>query len=257
MKRALFVAFLVISSIPFASGKETVRFAIGEWEPFYSKGYEHFGLVPHIIHEAFASQGFDVEFGFFPWTRSMALVKAGIWDATCCWSETKERAPFYFFSDQVIDERQVFFHLREYKFDWETIEDLKGLRIGSTPDYYHGHAFNAAEKAGDLYIEKVTFLEQNFDKLLARRIDIYPMDEAAGYATLNNKYPKETVARFTHHPLVLDSMAQRALFSKQVAQSRRLMEVFNQGLKLLIQSGRYQTLQADFKAGRYFPKNKE
>lgn len=260
MKQLLLIVTLLFLGSAKALGEgapSTVRFAIGEWEPFYSEHHPHYGIVPHILSEAYALVDTKVEFGFFPWSRSMALVKQGMWDATCCWSKTEERAEFYLFSENVIGEKQVFFHLKNVAFDWQAIPDLKGLRIGTSPDFYHGHAFHAAEKAGELLIERVTFLEQNFDKLLAKRIDIYPMDEIAGYATINRKYPAEQAAKFTHHPRVLDSMAQRALFSRKIQSSPQLATLLNEGLNKLIASGRYEQLQNDFQAGRYFPESPE
>lgn len=252
MKRLIFATLLICIITPKAIGQETVRFAIGEWEPFYSEKYKHYGLVPHILSEAFALEGIKVEFGFFPWSRSMALVKQGMWDATCCWSKTDERAKYYLFSENVIGEKQVFFHLKEYSFDWHTMHSLKKIRIGTSPDFYHGDAFHAAEQAGEIFVERVTRLAQNFDKLLARRIDIFPMDEIAGYATIHKIFKPEDAEKFTHHPRVLDSMAQRALFSKKIDQSKRMAALLNRGLENLVSSGRYQQLQIDFQKGKYF-----
>jgi len=252
MKRIIFFTLLICITTHKVFGQESVRFAIGEWEPLYSEHYKHYGLVPHIISEAFALEGIKVEFGFFPWSRSMGLVKQGMWDATCCWSKTDERAEYYLFSENVISEKQVFFHLKEYSFDWQDMQSLKNVSIGTSPGFYYGHAFHAAEQAGKLLIQKVTNLEQNFDKLLARRIDIFPMDEIAGYAAIHKKFKPEDAKKFTHHPHVLDSMAQRALFSKRITKSKRMLALLNKGLERLNSSGRYQELQKEFQKGKYF-----
>jgi len=251
MKRLAFVILLICIVTPKAFGQETVRFAIGEWEPLYSEHYKHYGLVPHIISESFALLDIKVEYGFFPWSRSMGLVKQGQWDATCCWSKTDERAKDYLFSESVVDEKQVFFHLKDFAFDWHDMQSLKSFWIGTSHDFYYGHAFHAAEQAGELLIDKVTKLEQNFDKLLARRIDIFPMDEVAGYATIHRRFKPEDTKKFTHHPRVLDSMAQRALFSKKIARSKRLLVLLNKGLQRLKSSGRYEQLEEDFQKGKY------
>lgn len=251
MRKIILTAWLICFLCSDVWAQETVRFAIGEWEPHYSEQYKHYGLVPHIISEAFAQEGIKVEYGFFPWSRSMGLVKQGLWDATCCWSKTDERAQFYFFSDSVIDEKQVFFHLKEFDFDWHGMESLKGVIIGTGNEFYHGHPFHKAEQKGGLRIEKLSVLEKNFEKLLAKRIDVFPMDEIAGYAAINKKFKPEVASMFTHHPRVLDSMPQRALFSKKVSRSKALIEKLNKGLEALKTSGRYQEFEMDFQNGKY------
>ncbi len=69
--KAVAIAVLVVlgcSDIE-AQAAETIRLANGEWHSFLSKGAPHHGFASHIVTDAFALVGVEVEYGFFPWSR--------------------------------------------------------------------------------------------------------------------------------------------------------------------------------------------
>ena len=41
---------------------------------------------------------------------------------------------------------------KEKAIDWQTIDDLKGLKVGATTGYFYGEAFAHAEKAGEITV---------------------------------------------------------------------------------------------------------
>ncbi|MEE9297196.1 MAG: amino acid ABC transporter substrate-binding protein, partial [Phycisphaerae bacterium] len=63
-----------------AQTSKTIRLTNGEWQPYLSKDSPHHGFASHIVTEAFALVGVEVEYGFFPWKRSFKLAKEGTWD---------------------------------------------------------------------------------------------------------------------------------------------------------------------------------
>ena len=67
----------------------------------------------------------------------MKLAKDGSWDGSAVWSESEERLQNFFFSDPVVNSSWVFFHLKSYDFDWSDYEDLTGVRVGGTVEYYY------------------------------------------------------------------------------------------------------------------------
>ena len=70
---SLTVLFISLSGSSYA--QQTVRLAVGEWEPYVSQNLPQKGLIARIITEAFALEGVKVELGFFPWARAKALAK--------------------------------------------------------------------------------------------------------------------------------------------------------------------------------------
>ena len=109
-----------------AQTQDTIRLTNGEWPPFLSEHAPHHGFASHIITEAFALVGVEVEYGFFPWKRSFKLAKEGKWDGSAVWWENEERRKLFYFTDLVVPTKVVFFHLKSTEFDWTTYEDLRG-----------------------------------------------------------------------------------------------------------------------------------
>ncbi len=82
-----------------AQTSKTIRLTNGEWQPYLSKDTPHHGFVSHIVTEAYALVG--VEYGFFPWKRSMKLAREGTWDGTAARADTEDRRQEFFLTDPV------------------------------------------------------------------------------------------------------------------------------------------------------------
>jgi len=151
-------------TVTFSQQKVTI--AVGEWAPHISEELVHLGVVARIMTEAFESQGYQVEYGFFPWKRSMEYVKSGEWDASGAWSRTEDREPFFYFSDPILEVKTVIFHLKSTNVNWNSIEDLKNLKIGATIGYNYGAEFEKAEQDGILNVQRASSDETNLRKLM-------------------------------------------------------------------------------------------
>lgn len=60
-----FFSFILIALFSSSSLANTVRLANGEWAPYQSKSLKHGGYISHLVTEAFAAEGYDVEFVYF------------------------------------------------------------------------------------------------------------------------------------------------------------------------------------------------
>jgi len=242
MRKKLCLSFylLIASSGPAkAFAQEIIRIATGEYPPYYSRDYENFGPTPAIVTRAFALVNIKVEFGFFPWNRSRELAKSNVWDATCCWFKTPGWEEYFYYSDSVRSREKIFFHLKSYRFDWHSYEDLQGLKIGTTISYSYGKDFDAANKAGKLTTEQALSNKMNLKKLLAGRIDIFPMDRLMGAQLLAEYFTPEERDLITRHPKTLFSGSVRLLISKKNPKGQYFLDKFNLGLKKLKESNDY------------------
>lgn len=219
-------------------GREVVRLAIGEWPPMLSADLEHYGFAARIVKEAFALEGMEVQYGFFPWKRSYEIARRGAWDGSAVWFRSPEREKDFYFSEPVVIGKYVFFHLKENAFRWKTIDDVKRMDIGATIGYYYGSAFEGAEKKKHIRVQRVHSDEQNFRKLLAGRIQIFPMDTHVGYHMLRKHFRPSDAQRITHHPQPLHEKPMFLLLSRRLKKNLRLMKIFDQGLRKLQKSGR-------------------
>ncbi len=239
----LFLGLLLAISAAFnCLAQETIRITTGEYPPYYSQKFANYGPIPDIVSQAFAQVDIKVEFGFFPWSRSLELAKSNHWDASCCWFDRAEWHEYFNSSDVLTSRDKIFFHLKSYPFDWQSYEDLKGIKIGATARHGYGEKFAAANKAGKLLIEDAPTNAMNLKKLFVGRIKIFPIERLVGYQLLADLFTPEEIQLFTHHPKVLFSGRVKLLISKKNPKGQYLMKKFNQGLKILKESGEYEQL---------------
>ena len=233
---------------------ETIVITTGEYIPDYSKNYMHYGLTPHIVTEAFALEGVKVEWQFMPWARAMHLAQNGHVDASCCWAKNKERQENFLYSDPIQSRYSVFFHLKSFKFNWETIKDLESTTIGGVIGYTYGNALDRAEKAGKLTFYRAHSEKQGFNLLLLGRISLFVGDKRTGYSMLSDFFETEKVKLITHHPKATKIYHNHLIISKKHEKNEQLLNLFNRGLKKLKEIGKYDQFIEEAQRGDYIIK---
>lgn len=230
---------------------ELVRIAAGEWPPYLSAELHQNGAVAHLISDIFLEEGLEVEFTFLPWGRAYAEAANGDYDLTAVWMHKAEREKDFVFSEPVLNEQFVFFHLKSFPFDWNELSDLQNLMIGGGIKYSYGPEFDAALKSGDLHIERVSTDHQNFSKLLLHRVHIFPQEVNVGYSSLRKGFSKEEVEQVTHHSKPLLNNSSYLMFPKHFKSSEELLSKFNKQIKRFKKSGRYESYFKALQRGEY------
>jgi polar amino acid transport system substrate-binding protein len=231
---------------------ETIRITNGEWEPFLSNYSYQYGLDSHIVSEAFKLEGVTVEWGFFPWQRAYQhAIDGRNWDASCCWWPDGKTKTKFLMSDAISETSFVFFHLKSYDFHWNSIQDLNGLKIGGTSQYFYGEEFMDAIDAQILDVDITSKDEFNYKKLLSGQIQIFPNEPAVGNAQIKNYLSPEEANLLTHNPKKFEISTLHLIMSKNNKRNKYFLDKFNAGLQKLKASGRYQQMLNDLHAGKY------
>jgi len=217
---------------------ETVRLAAGEWKPYVSPSMSHYGNFSRIVTQAFALEGVDVEYGFFPWKRSILIAAQGAWDGTLPWGFQKERIEYFYHSETVTKQKYFFFHLKSFKFDWNSYENLDGFIIGASSGYNYKNAFQRAEKEGEIKVVRVGTESQLIKLLLAGRIQLALIEIRIAQDLMCGSFSPQEIAQITHHPKVQSEGGLHLLLSKKHKKNQDLIEKFNRGLKRLQASGK-------------------
>jgi polar amino acid transport system substrate-binding protein len=249
MKADTFFVLLLFCLLPLpVLAVSNVHLSTGEWKPYISEQYPDLGALSVIVTKAFEAEGIEVKHSFYPWKRALYLSQKGLLDGTVAIAKTREREQDYWYSDEplLIGER-VFFHLKQRPFDWQTIDDLDGMRVGGTLGYHYGAPFQQSEKTGHIIVERVTQDVQNFRKLLAHRIQTFPITKEVGYFIMRTELDSFEAEKLTHHPVPLTTTPFYLILSKRIPENRARMAAFNRGFKKLQQSGQYQQILEQIK----------
>ena len=233
---------------------ETISITNGEWAPYLSEKVKGYGIASHIIEEAFKQVNIKVKWGFFPWSRSLKIAKKGKeWQAAACWFYTKKRTKDFDYSDPVVNQESVFFHLKSTAFDWKTISDLKKYKVGVTQDYSYGKIFDLALKQGLFEFEKAKNDTLNLLKVGKKRVQIFPLAKLVGLSilkTLKTTKPSSNLSELTYHQRPLHKTPLYLLFSKK-RKDQKLLVKFNRGLQMIQKNGTYDKIINDAKKGVY------
>ncbi|MCP4670256.1 MAG: amino acid ABC transporter substrate-binding protein [Desulfobacula sp.] len=252
IKLILITIVFSVCVFPILFANDNVRLTSGEWEPFISEKLKHYGIFSHIATEAFNSVGVKVEYGFFPWKRSLVLVEQGKWDGSIGWAKSPEREDKCYFGKSLYEASYVFFHLKNTEFDWQNEDDLQGIKAGVTRGYVDEEWFKTMKKAGKKVIyEAVTTDLMNFKKLLAGRFQIFATQKDVGLACIQKNILPEEAKKITYHPKLIRTTPLYGLFSRKTEKGEKFMKLFNQGIINLKESGRYEQMWQDFREGRY------
>lgn len=253
-----FVGLLFISSNVYAFQNSLVRLTSGEWPPYLSQTLPNGGFAAQIISEAFLEMDINIEIGYYPWKRSYQYALKGIdqnnneWNGTMVWVKTPERHKDFYYSDVVIIDDEVLFHLKKYELDWHSVEDLQGKVLGGTAHTAYP-IFEKAQQEGILKLQR----GGNYDTLLKRvfhqKIDAAPLVKYVGLYYLNQTFDSVEQSQFTYSPQVIETRYYHLMLTKAQKNNKELIETFNHGLRKLHQNGRYQELMRQLKQSNYQP----
>ena len=196
MKRVLFILmiFIVFTTISFG---EMLKIAVGYFPPYISEE-EGENLAMVLVEEAFALEGIDVEFVFYPsWKRIYVTVENAKIFGSIPWFFNEERGKTMLRSQEELHEATVvFFHSKTTNFEWKTFDDLKKYRIGGVRGYT---SVELLEKHG-VELDITNNESQNLKKILLDRIDAYPMDILPAKYLLNKEFKNEERLKITYNP---------------------------------------------------------
>lgn len=238
--------WLVLAGLCSTVPATTLRIATGELPPYATEGRADHGIALRIVRQAFRLAGFDVAYTFKPWTRALEEAREGQWDGTAYWGYNPQRDRGFLISDNVLTEQWVFVYRQTPNtpaFQWTTLMDLQGLRIGAVQSYTYTPEFWQLQKSGVLRVAIAGDDLANLRLLLAGRVDVIAIERNVACYLMQAHLARAEADQLRAHPrLLTPNFTTHLMLSRKLPQSAQRMEAFNQGLRILQNSSSYSAL---------------
>jgi len=221
--------------------KSIVRLTNGDWIPYTGSDLTGYGCDSRVVAEVFSRIGYTVEYGFFPWARGFRLAETGEWDGMIEWADTAEARNAFHVSQYPISKQEyVFFHRKDHAFQWQTLDDLAGKEIGITTGYLYSDNFLNVINDKKYHFQEASTDEANFEKLLAGRIEIFPMERNVGLALLKAKFPPDQTSQLTFAQKPLSTFEPHVFLSKIDPDHQNLIREYDMEFEKFLKTQAYQ-----------------
>nr|WP_277868812.1 transporter substrate-binding domain-containing protein [Salinivibrio sp. IB574] len=229
-----------------------MRLTNGEFAPLTSVKMKHGGVFSHIVTEALASSGYQVEYGFFPWKRAFVMAKNGQWDGSVTWGFRDEFTEDFSYSEPVFTIYVYLYHRKNFVFNWQEDSDLEGVKLGVNRGYLDEYMLNQMQKRGlNITYQSTTTELQNFRALLSGRVDVVISAGLIAERLVRDNFTKSEQQNIAQHPRPFRVTPLHVLISRKIDHTEEFTSAINRGLEALRESGRYQALLDEFEAGGY------
>lgn len=174
----LFIAALC-TCLSLSAFGEKLRIVTEPWAPYvYDDNGTPRGLDYETTVIVFQRLGIDVEWQFLPWKRCLAMLEQGQADGALDIFHSRERDAMLLYPEEPLSEVDfVLFYANARPHPFQTLDDLRGLTIGTSPGYLYGAQFSESTLFTQ---EPAPTHEANFGKLLRGRIDLLITDRRVG-----------------------------------------------------------------------------
>lgn len=240
---AQLLSVILLTCLSVAARGEKLRIVTEPWAPYvYEQGGKNLGLDYETTAIVFQRLGIEVEWQFLPWKRCLSMLETGQADGALDIFHSAERdATLLYPSEPLSDVEFVMFYANERPHPFNTLEQLKGLTIGTSPGYLYSPDFSQS----DLFTrEPAPTHEANFGKLVRGRIDLLITDRRVGQHLLDELNIRDLI---TENPTVISRQSQ-FLAVRRNAGMDLLVQRFGAELKRFKREPAYAELSARYGA---------
>ncbi|OLF50972.1 substrate-binding periplasmic protein [Pseudomonas chlororaphis] len=222
---------------------EKLRIVTEPWAPYV---YEEQGKARGLDYETtaivFQRLGIEVEWQFLPWKRCLAMLEQGQADGALDIFHSDERESSLLYPNEPLSDVEfVMFYANARPHPFRTLEDLRGLTVGTSPGYLYSQEFRESTLFTQ---EPAPTHEANFGKLLRGRIDLLITDRRVGQYLLDQLQIRQQISE---NPVVISRQSQ-FLAVRRNAGMDLLVQRFGAELKRFKQEPAYAELSARYGA---------
>ncbi len=235
---------VLLSAAPTRGAGLSVPLATGEWPPYAGEQLAGGGVAVELVQAVFREMGRQADIRFLPWRRCEASVRGGLVWAAFPYAKTPERQAGFFFSDPLIEGRDVWFYFgdRMRGVAYDDLTELRSYRIGMASGYWYEEMFRQAGLEVDPSSSDLVGLA----KLRAGRLDLFPMNELTGIWLIERYFPEQR-QNFGILEQPLRSNQNALIVSKVYPGGLLLLGEFNLALRKIKANGVYQRIMGQYR----------
>lgn len=247
------LVFLCISSffITEIQGKETLKIATIERQPFISSALPRNGYSAEVIKAAFQKKGYEVDFEFVSLARGKKLLEQGVIDGYLTTEEhTHETgpsllsAPFYgdslgLLKPKTLDVR--FFEPRPVTFD-DYLKQLEGYKFGMVSGSTVTKRFDSIPNSSINYASNDL---QNIDNLAQGKVDFIVIGKYSAAETITHLRP-HLIGKLDFLKIEESTGGFRIAFSNKKERNIKLKNAFDSGLDKVERDGTLTSLNKQY-----------
>ena len=235
------VTAALFTCLSLAAYGEKLRIVTEPWAPYV---YEEQGTMQGLDYETtvivFQRLGVEVQWQFLPWKRCLAMLDQGHADGALDIFHSHERDALLLYPSEPLSEVEfVLFYANERPHPVQSLEEVRGLTVGTSPGYLYGAAFSDSTLFNR---EPAPSHEANFGKLMLGRIDLVITDRRVGQHVIKTLGLEGKVSQA---PVVV-SRQQQFLAVRRGAGMDLLVQRFAAELKRFKQEPAYSVLSAKY-----------
>lgn len=201
---ARLITVLFLTCLSALAHGEKLRIVTEPWAPYvYLEDGQAKGIDYEVTAEVFKRLDVEVEWQFLPWKRCLAMIEQGLADGVLDIFQTEQRdSQLYYPSEPLSVVEFVLFYANARPQAANSLEDLRGLTVGTSPGYTYGAAFSESP----LFTrEPAPTHEANFGKLQRGRIDLLITDRRVGRYMIKSLGLEQQISEL---PLVVSRQSQ-------------------------------------------------
>ena len=224
-----------------ARAETPVKLACTSFPPFkiQDETGKRLGIDVDVARAALKHAGYQAQFSFSPWKRTLKLAELGEVDGLCGCSYLPEREEKFVFSDILgIQSQGVFLAQKAEKKQIAHLDDLAGLRVAAVRGY---------AVIEDLKGRNIEVFEANDDRQLLRMLMAGRVDAVYTYRDILLYNYALSGAQGDIHYYEISSQPYYLCLSRTNERAEQLAKDFNRGLRQLRFDGRYREIWESYR----------
>jgi len=204
----------------------TLHLTNDPWPPYTSDELANGGIATHIVQKTLQQAGYDSKVSLVPWERALKGTMLGQYDILITASFSEERAKKVLYSEPYLENTITFLKLASSSYEYNTLKDIKGLKVGTIRGYLYSDEFdNATHFIKD---DGATNIEANLQKLSLGRVDLIIGDTKTIDYYIDKKFD---ASDFSLLPKPVNSKPMHIIIRKNHPEAADIIQNFNAALE--------------------------